>query len=266
LGGCLLRPDPPKHRRWDCESYFYIWRSRNIAVDALTKKCGFYKQFCYWFSGRTYHSNIAFECVSVRWWWMADGRVMKMLPKWRRAYTQGWDKRSEWVDAPGGQKITVTKYSAGPKKLWLVSHKMRFFRVSKVFWPTPVLDMWWKCCVLLRTAHPNHHPMAYGIGIYYPEWTVAIGGGILLLLFFLILNRIFLAEKCPFGRFPGFQPGTLWKYQNSNFLILKRIFLAEKSVNNEILGFPTGTLWKYQNSDFSNFEANIFGCELSVRI
>jgi hypothetical protein len=59
---------------------------------------------------------------------------------------------------------------------------------------------------------------------------------------------------------------TLWKYQNSNFLILKRIFLAEKSVNNEILGFPTGTLWKYQNSDFSNFEANIFGCELSVRI
>jgi hypothetical protein len=27
----------------------------------------------------------------------------------------------------------------------------------------------------------------------------------------------------------------------SNFLILNRIFLAEKSVNNEIQGFPTGT-------------------------
>lgn len=220
----------------------------------------FYKQFCYGFSGRMYHSNITFGCVSVRWWWMADGRVMEMLLKWRRAYTQGWDNRSEWVDTPGGQKITVTKYSAGRKKLWLVSHKMRFFRVSKVSWPTPVLDMWWKCCVLLRTAQPFQHPMPWAIGIYYPEWMATIGGGdILLLLFFLFLNLIFLAEKCPFQCFPGFQPGTFMN--NTRILILNGIFLAEKSVNNEILCSQQGL---YQTFYFSNFERNIFGCELSV--
>ena len=69
-----------------------------------------------------------------------------------------------------------------------------------------------------------------------------IGGGGILLLFFLFLNLIFLAEKCPFGCFPGFQWGLYEKYKNSNFLILNRIFLAEKSVNNEILGSQPGTL------------------------
>ena len=142
--------------------------------------------------------------------WMADGRVMEMLPKWRRAYTQGWDKRPEWVDAPGGQKITVTKYSAGRKKLWRVSHKIRFFRVSKVFWPTPVLPKWWKCCVLLRSRQPFQHPMAYGIGNttrmngrHWWRWYSTI-------IIFLILNRIFLAEKCLFRCFRSIQPGLLW--------------------------------------------------------
>ena len=69
-----------------------------------------------------------------------------------------------------------------------------------------------------------------------------IGGGSILLLFFLFLNLIFLAEKCPFGCFPGFQWGLYEKYKNSIFLILNGIFLADKSVNNEILGSQPGTL------------------------
>ena len=143
--------------------------------------------------------------------------LRKMVPKWRRAYTQGWDKRSEWVDAPGRPKITVTKYSAGRKKLWLVSHKMRFFRVSKVFWPTPVLDMHVKCCVLLRTKQPFTQRWMDAIGRTTPEWTVAIGGDILLLLFFLILNRIFLAEKCPLQRFPWFSTQNFMKIPEFRF-------------------------------------------------
>ena len=136
--------------------------------------------------------------------------LRKMVPKWGRAYTQGWDKRSGWVDAPGGQKITVTKYSAGRKKLWLVSHKMRFFRVSKVFWPTPVLDKHVKCCLMLRTKHQITQLWKDAIAVYYRRWMATIGGGGILLLFFLFLNLIFLAEKCPFQCFPGFQPRTLW--------------------------------------------------------
>jgi hypothetical protein len=41
---------------------------------------------------------------------------------------------------------------------------------------------------------------------YNPNEWLPLGGGIIL-LFFLILNGIFLAEKCPLQCFPGFQPG-----------------------------------------------------------
>ena len=75
------------------------------------------------------------------------------------------------------------------------------------------LPPFWTCdgnvayCCVRRIRIIIQWPTALGI---LPEWMVAIGGGILLLLFFLILNRIFLAEKCPFRSFWSIQPGLLW--------------------------------------------------------
>jgi len=69
------------------------------------------------------------------------------------AYRQGGENRPGGQTRRRTQKITVTKKSVGPKKLWLVSHKSRIFCVSKVFWPTPVLPKHVKCCVLLRMKH-----------------------------------------------------------------------------------------------------------------
>jgi hypothetical protein len=192
-------------------------------------------------------------------WWKCclndGGRIHKGEIKGR----SGWTRR-------GGQKLPSQNIRPDEKSCdWSVT-KCDFFVFQKYFGLPP----FWTCdgnvayCCVRRIRIIIQWPTALGYTI--PNERSPLVAVFYYYYFFLILNRIFLAEKCPFGRFPGFQPGTLWKYQNSNFLILKRIFLAEKSVNNEILGFPTGTLWKYQNSDFSNFEANIFGCELSVRI
>ena len=136
--------------------------------------------------------------------------LRKMVPKWWRAYTQGWDKRSGWVDAPGGQKVTVTKYSAGRKKLWLVSHKMRFFRVSKVFWPTPVLDKHVKCCLMLRTKHQITQLWKDAIG-----YTTRMNGHHWWRWYSTIIFSIF--EPNIFGcelsvpMFSWFPMGTLWK-------------------------------------------------------
>ena len=61
---------------------------------------------------------------------------------------------------------------------------------------------------------------------------------------FLFLNLIFLAVNGPFRCFRSIQLGLYEITRLSIFLILNRIFLADKSVNNESRGFPTGDFMK----------------------
>ena len=128
--------------------------------------------------------------------------LRKMLPKLVGLYT--WRIQMPPMDGRGGGgwkcgKFIVTNILIDRKKLWLVSHKMRKNRVSKV---------------LRKMRKRTFLGMLPSLRIYATFYA----GGVLLMYiqryddisseYFLISNGIFLAEKCPTTDLRSFQPWT----------------------------------------------------------